>query len=373
MKKIKNPLIKRYCDEHLHGVKHVTLNPKGPGAVRIHLVPSRNPEESDSIVILNGSDMIPLNTSWSILLSNFIEEMNKFDGKKIGEDELEEVLVKTLKDTKKVYFLTKTKKFKEDLKNLLDTLIAIAYGEDPKVDVGMLSISEFAEKLTAPIRMDIMISSMSRSGKWNCNQKCVHCYAAGQHEAEVKECSKEEFFKIIDKCQKANIAELTFTGGEPTLNPHLVELVEYAKWFVTRLNTNGINLTQTLCERLSKASLDAVQITFYDVDPENHNLLVGGDHWEQTVSGIYNALRAGLAVSINTPLCTINRDYVKTLEFLHTLGITYVTCSGMITTGNARKENSVNTQLTSEELLEILRDASKYCEENAKVLNEFVL
>ena len=85
---------------------------------------------------------------------------------------------------------------------------------------------------------------------------------------------------------------------------------------------------------------------------------------ENTLRGIENALSEGLSVSINTPLCTLNRDYVKTLELLHGMGVLYVTCSGMITTGNAEQEASVQLQLNGTELEKILREAVAYCHEN---------
>ena len=75
-------------------------------------------------------------------------------------------------------------------------------------------------------------------------------------------------------------------------------------------------------------------------------------------------LAEGLFVSINTPLCTLNRDYNKTLHLLHELGVIYVTCSGLITTGSATQPESEALQLRSEELEEILRNAVSYCHEN---------
>ena len=42
----------------------------------------------------------------------------------------------------------------------------------------------------------------------------------------------------------------------------------------------------------------------------------------------------------------------------------YVTCSGLITTGNAASEASERLQLTGEELEEILREAVAYCHAN---------
>ena len=141
----------------------------------------------------------------------------------------------------------------------------------------------------------------------------------------------------------------------------LVELVEHAKWFVTRLNTNGILLTKELCERLRAASLDSLQITFYSKEREIHNQLVGANRYEDTLAGLDNALEAGISVSVNTPLCSLNKDYVETLKFLHERGVRYVTCSGLITTGNALLPDSQTLQLSTQELKDILKQAVDYC------------
>ena len=109
-------------------------------------------------------------------------------------------------------------------------------------------------------------------------------------------------------------------------------------------------LSPGLCANLKEAELDSVQVTFYSDKEAVHNELVGADNYKKTVDGIKNALAVGLNLSINTPLCTKNREYRDTLKFLHALGVTYVTCSGLIVTGNARKEESERTQLAEEEL-----------------------
>ena len=209
-----------------------------------------------------------------------------------------------------------------------------------------------------------MISSLNKDGRWNCNNQCLHCYAAGQALSDTAELSTQEWKTIIDKCRAAGIPQLTFTGGEPTLRHDLAELVEHAKWFVTRLNTNGILLTQELCAALYEASLDSVQVTLYSGDLQVHNLLVGAQSWERTVQGIRNAVAAGLNVSVNTPLCTLNRDYAGTLRMIRELGVRYVSCSGLIPAGNAQDAASVRTQLGEAELCLILKDAYAYCREN---------
>ena len=155
-------------------------------------------------------------------------------------------------------------------------------------------------------------------------------------------------------CKKIGIPQITFTGGEPTLRKDLIELIKYSQWFVTRVNTNGICLTKDYAKQLFDANLDSIQITYYSNIANQHNLLVGSNNFEKTTEGIKN----------NTPLCTINSNYVETLKFLHNLGITYVSCSGLIVTGNACTEQSKATQLSSDELYEILKQATQYCSEN---------
>lgn len=242
---------------------HTTLNPKGPGAVRIHLIPPKWRPFSDApyVMILNGYYILPLGYSWAILLRNFIREVNVYDGRPINEAQMKQVMDKAVSRTKRVYYV-KTQELQEDLQEMLDLLYGVARGGEPSGNIGPLSLREYAANMTAPHRMDLMVSSMlDRKGKWNCSLKCRHCYAAGQPAAGTEELSAQEWFEIIDRCRRAGICQLTFTGGEPTMREDLPELVEHARWFVTRLNTNGARLTGELCRKLYDASLDSVQIT----------------------------------------------------------------------------------------------------------------
>lgn len=361
---MKNKLRVEYCQRHFEGVAHTTLNPEGPGVIRIHLVPSKAPWKDPSVVIINGQDVIPINSSWAIMLNCFIDEINPYHGREIKKEEAEKILESTLNTVKKIFPRTRRVMLKKDLDLILDSLICIAYGKEPPVQIGYKPIGEYAPMMKAPHRMDVMVSSMAKEGAWHCNQRCLHCYAAGQTRAEVRELSSEEWGEVIRKLQKIGIPQITFTGGEPTMREDLPELIKSAQWFITRLNTNGIKLTKALCNELKEASLDSVQITFYSNDEAIHNRLVGAPMHKYTVEGIKNALEAGLDVSINTPLCTENKDYVSTLKYLRDMGVTYVTCSGLIITGNARKEPSISTQLDGEALFKILQDAVKFCNEN---------
>ena len=346
---------------HLNRVRHVTLDPDGPGVVRIHLIPCTKPDrDTPFVAILNGQDILPLNLSWAILLTNLIEALQPHSGTELKDADWSAINAQAVAATRKIYRKTEPLQIESDLQMMLDTLIAVAQGKEPPLHIQPISLAQYAPRMAAPHRMDLMISTMVKDNAWHCNQKCLHCYAANQPLSAVPEMDTDQWLAVIEKCRSIGIPQLTFTGGEPTLRQDLVKLVQAAQWFVTRLNTNGRMLTSALCKDLRAASLDAVQITFYSADEAVHNELVGVDGYTDTVNGIKNALAAGLNVSLNTPLCSLNKDYRATVEFAYNLGIRYLTCSGLIPAGNAAESASKSVRLTPEELAEVLRPAMDF-------------
>ena len=354
---------RRYRRAHLDCVRHITLDPKGPGVVRIHMIPPRDDTpDAPFLLLLNGARLVPLNLSWAIMLANLMDQLQAYEGQDLAEDQWEALLTAAVEETHRTYPRTKRQTLASDLHLMLTSLIAIAQGREPEAEVGLLSLSDYAPEMTAPHRMDLMVTAMEKDGAWHCNQKCLHCYAAGQPMGETPELSNEQWMTVLDTLRKANIPQVTYTGGEPTLRSDLVELVQEAEWFVTRLNTNGRLLTPELCRQLYEASLDSVQVTLYSADPAIHNALVGAEGFDDTVAGIRSAVAAGLSVSVNTPLCSVNSDYVATLRFVHSLGVRYVTCSGLIPSGSALGTESQATALTEQQLTDVLSAAVKTAE-----------
>ena len=349
--------------EYKKGVSHCTFNPEGPGVVRIHLIPPkfRLFRSSAYIVILNGYYLLPLGYAWALILSSFMKEVNKYDSKPITAKDEDAIVKQTVRSVHRVYPTVPKKDIEEDLEDLLDVLFAVARGNDPDAEIEKLSIRAYRDNMTAPHRMDLMVSAMTDAcGNWQCNQKCIFCYAAGQEKGKTRELTTGEWKQTIDRLEKARVPMVTFTGGEPTQRADIAELVGYAKRMVTRLNTNGVNLTPELVRQLKEAGLDSLQVTLYSYDENIHNVLVGSNHHTDTIQGIRNAVAAGLDICINTPLCKKNADYAKTLEFIHRLGVRFVTVSGLICTGMAGI-NHEEYDLTAEELFEIVKSAKAFC------------
>jgi MoaA/NifB/PqqE/SkfB family radical SAM enzyme len=356
--------IKRFTADRDAGPQQATFDPKQPGVTRIHLIPLKTSlhKRSSSIVLINGWHMFLIGPSWADLLRTFIDALYKKaePGKDLSQVELDPILNSVVEQMHELYPSVPGETLLDDLNEIVALCIAVAHGAEVPPEIQQeVPWQELAKHMKAPHRMDLLVSPMIEAGEWVCPLHCKGCYATQQPAMRIdKSLSTEEWKSIIDKCREAGIPQLTFTGGEPTQRKDLVELIDHARWHVTRLNTNGIDLTLDYAKALFDANLDAVQLTLYSQDAGVHDSLVGRqDAWPRTVQGIQNALEAGLSVSVNTPLVQANSKYEETLKFIHGLGVKYVSCSGLIPAGAAQAQIKSGAALSNAELMDVMRKA----------------
>jgi radical SAM protein with 4Fe4S-binding SPASM domain len=196
---------------------------------------------------------------------------------------------------------------------------------------------------TAPYRMDLAIT-------YRCNNDCPHCYNARLR--SYPELSTDDWKNIIDRLWDLSIPHLIFTGGEPTLRNDLPELIAYAesKGQITGLNTNGRKLSDpSYVGQLVEAGLDHIQITVESHNPAIHDKMVNlKGAWQQTITGVRNALNSSLFVMTNTTMLKHNQDSMgETLDFLAELGVPTIGLNALIYSGRGK---DVGTGLSEEEL-----------------------
>lgn len=358
--------IDRYKAYQDAGPIQATFDPRKPGVTRIHLIPLKTGigERNPSMVFINGWHMFLIGPSWADLLRTFIEVLYKKaePGRRLSQSQLD-VILSTVMDRMQILYPTvPTETLLEDLNEIVALCIAVAHDADvPQEIKEPVSLEKLTRNMKAPHRMDLLVTPMIEAGKWLCPLHCKGCYATTQPAMRIKKSLTNEDWKtIIDKCREAGISQLTFTGGEPTEREDLVELINYARWHITRLNTNGFNITRAYAKKLFDADLDGIQVTLYSRDAEVHDELVGRKGaWIKTVQAIKNSLKAGLSVSVNTPLVNRNADYEQTLEFIHELGVKYATCSGLIPAGAAQGQIKSGATLSNARLMALMRKAVK--------------
>ncbi len=65
---------------------------------------------------------------------------------------------------------------------------------------------------------------------YRCNSRCSYCNVWREKKfRNVEELSAEKAKKLLRQCYEQGVRYVDFTGGEPTLYPHLAEIIKYAK------------------------------------------------------------------------------------------------------------------------------------------------
>ena len=119
---------KRYRRAHLSCARHITLDPKGPGVVRIHMIPPRTESPEDPfLLLLNGAQLVPLTLSWAVLLANFMDRLEAFSGCEISEEDWAGMARGAVDETHRTYPRTDRALLQEDLELMLRSLVSPAF------------------------------------------------------------------------------------------------------------------------------------------------------------------------------------------------------------------------------------------------------
>jgi len=133
-----------------------------------------------------------------------------------------------------------------------------------------------------------------------CSSSCQFCFATfGEAEGRLE---LADALAVLVALRHAGAEKLTFAGGEPTIHPHIGELLAASRalGFVTCLVTNGYRLHQVLDEHA--ADLDWVGLSVDSAD-EGVQLALGrgaGDHVARSVALARRCHALGLRVKLNT-------------------------------------------------------------------------
>lgn len=151
---------------------------------------------------------------------------------------------------------------------------------------------------------------------FHCNQSCRFCFVS----THLPEAGDDAVRGAILGAARRNV-KITLSGGEPTLNPRLVEYVRLAKahsgWPVL-LQTNAVRLDDpALTRSLVEAGLDEAFISLHGTTAEISDAVTSAPGtFTRSVAGIDNLYRAGTVhIVLNFVICKTNAanlpEYVR--------------------------------------------------------------
>lgn len=138
-----------------------------------------------------------------------------------------------------------------------------------------------------------------------CNLRCVYCMP----EDKVYEnnlindiLSFNDYKFIINGLSQVGIKKIKFTGGEPLLYPHLIELIKYAHYECNiddiSITTNGIGLNEIAYD-LKRSGLKSVNISLDSLKSYKYKSITRGGNLTDVLKSINRCLELGIKVKIN--------------------------------------------------------------------------
>jgi len=196
---------------------------------------------------------------------------------------------------------------------------------------------------------------------WNitraCNLKCLHCYeSAGVKGSD--ELTTEEALRGIDILADAGVLILAFSGGEPTIRPDILQLVQHSsdRGMFTAVATNAIAFSsRRRVKEFKRAGLKFAQISLDGLNPQTHDHFRGvPGTFEKTVQGIKNCVAEGLFVEMAATATRYNiKEIPGMIDFAAKLGVNWFMLYNFVPTG--RGADIVESDLTPDEREDVLK------------------
>lgn len=112
---------------------------------------------------------------------------------------------------------------------------------------------------------------------YNCNKQCSYCYADGLKKIFPEDMSIDNFIKVINWIKK-NKKDIMFIGGEPTIHPNFVTMLEICRKNRLKVDIATNNLyNPTILKKLNKDYINYILINYNNpatYNPGDYSLFV---------------------------------------------------------------------------------------------------
>lgn len=176
-----------------------------------------------------------------------------------------------------------------------------------------------------------------------CNLRCLHCYQTGGGSDELTIAEIRSLVSEVSEMlgEWSNAYGITFlpsfnvTGGEPFLRPDLCEIIEEISGhgFDVYILTNGTLIDERKANDVSSLGVSGVQVSIEGPE-EIHDRIRGWGSFSASLAGVERLTDAGLTVTLNTTLSSLNADHIVEMMSLasslgvHNLGFARLVPSG---------------------------------------------
>jgi pyruvate-formate lyase-activating enzyme len=202
-----------------------------------------------------------------------------------------------------------------------------------------------------------------------CNAKCKFCIVYDRLNKPEFNMTDELVYETMRQSRARGSTDLGYSGGEPSIDPRIIDFVRYAKELgFTRqsMNTNGIKFKQKqFCKDIIEAGLTSIDISIHGHTDELHDALV-------VKKGALAAIREACAnlcelrrthqfhLSATVVITRDNHRYLRDIcVFLDSIGITHKRLKYAYE-GNMSHEVIIEQVAPYQEVVPSIKDALDY-------------
>lgn len=147
---------------------------------------------------------------------------------------------------------------------------------------------------------------------YNCNNRCSWCYSASNEGKSRDYLAREKIIPVLDFLKDLKIKRTILIGGEPTVYPHLYELLEEQekRGIPVGMVTNGRRFSdESFAYEIGKRRLKELTVSIEGHDAQTHDSITNiPGSYAEAITGIRNASKQGFNVAVNTVITKNNRE-----------------------------------------------------------------
>lgn len=197
---------------------------------------------------------------------------------------------------------------------------------------------------------------------YRCNNRCTFC-ATGTRTQLDGDFDKQR--ELLVKYRKLGVRMLDLDGGEPTLAPHLLPLIRFAR----QLGYDRVNVTTNgrlasypdFAEKLVRSGATSILVSLHGPDAQTHAQNVGvAEAFEQSTRGVSNLVRLGaevpgLELGANVTVTKSNAKKLRELALMvRELGLRWLNVQFLTPFGRATKWVAPDTQAAADDVMRLI-------------------
>lgn len=174
-----------------------------------------------------------------------------------------------------------------------------------------------------------------------CDLKCAHCRTDSSPTAPAGAMTRADWEHALDDIAAAGIPAIQFIGGEPTLSPDLVPLIDRALELrlAVEVYTNAVIIRDRLWARLQRRRV-SLATSWYTDDPNQHERITGGrGAYSRSLFNIRKAAALGVPIRVGMAEAIEGQRIAEGAAQMQAIGITNIRIDRTRAVGRAATES----------------------------------